>query len=158
VSATFFPVHVGAMIKQRVNKTLNDLESTFEKLITVQDSPENYTQILSVITRDTADIHALAVHLAFEKGELKGRTKTLQEMLHQVSLVVANLVALSQRVKQLEQMQLSNLAPHLDRIRQDTLAFLKQERIVKASDLQSLPMKFEQDFAELIAQATAEQQ
>ncbi|ENX59307.1 MULTISPECIES: FUSC family protein [Acinetobacter] len=158
VSATFFPVHVGAMIKQRVNKTLNDLESTFEKLITVQETPENYTQILSVITRDTADIHALAVHLAYEKGELKGMTKTLQEMLHQVSLVVANLVALSQRVKQLEQMQLSNLRPHLNRIRQDTLAFLKQERIVQPSDLQGLPTRFEEDFAELIAQATAEQQ
>lgn len=158
VSATFFPVHVGAMIKQRVNKTLNDLESTFEKLVTVQESPENYTQVLSVITRDASDIHALAVHLAYEKGELKGMTKPLQEMLHQVSLVVANLVALSQRVKQLEQMQLSSLSPHLTLIRQDTLAFLKQERTLTAVDLQGLPNRFEQDFAELILMATLEQQ
>lgn len=66
-------------------------------MIAVQETPENYTQVLSVITRDASDIHALAVHLAYEKGELKGMTKPLQEMLHQVSLVVANLVALSQR-------------------------------------------------------------
>ena len=138
VSATFFPVHVGAMIKQRVNKTLNDLEATFEKLIAVQETPENYAQVLSVITRDASDIHALAVHLAYEKGELKGMTKPLQEMLHQVSLVVANLVALSQRVTQLEQMQLISLAPHLNVIRQDTLAFLKQERTLTAVDLQGL--------------------
>lgn len=158
VSATFFPVHVGAMIKQRVNKALHDLESTFENLVTVQETPQDYTQILSVITRDASDIHALAVHLNYEKGELKGMTKPLQEMLHQVSLVVANLVALSQRVKQLEQMQMVELAPHLDRIRQRTLLFLKQEKALLPSDLQTLPTGFEQDFSELIAMATSEQQ
>jgi uncharacterized membrane protein YccC len=158
VSATFFPVHVGAMIKQRVNKTLNDLEATFEKLIAVQETPENYTQVLSVITRDASDIHALAVHLAYEKGELKGMTKPLQEMLHQVSLVVANLVALSQRVKQLEHLHLVNLVSHLDMIRQHTLTFLKQEKSLVPADLQTLPIGFEEDFAELISKATSEQE
>ena len=157
VSATFFPVHVGAMIKQRVNKTLNDLEATFEKLIAVQETPENYTQVLSVITRDASDIHALAVHLAYEKGELKGMTKPLQEMLHQVSLVVANLVALSQRVKQLEHLHLVNLVSHLDMLRQHTVTFLKQEKSLVPADLQTLPIGFEEDFAELISKATSEQ-
>ncbi|MDF2418226.1 FUSC family protein [Acinetobacter beijerinckii] len=158
VSATFFPVHIGALIKQRVNKTLNDLETTFEKLISVQQTSENYTQILSVITRDASDIHALAVHLAYEKGELKGMTKPLQEMLHQVSLVVANLVALSQRIKQLEQMQLVNLVAHLNAIREYTLAFLKQERSLVPSDLLILPHGFEDDFNQLIDRASADQQ
>ncbi|ENW06428.1 FUSC family protein [Acinetobacter beijerinckii] len=158
VSATFFPVHIGALIKQRVNKTLNDLETTFEKLISVQQTSENYTQILSVITRDASDIHALAVHLAYEKGELKGMTKPLQEMLHQVSLVVANLVALSQRIKQLEQMQLANLVAHLNAIREHTLAFLKQERSLVPSDLLTLPHGFEDDFNQLIDRASADQQ
>lgn len=158
VSATFFPVHIGALIKQRVNKTLNDLETTFEKLITVQQTSENYTQILSVITRDASDIHTLAVHLAYEKGELKGMTKPLQEMLHQVSLVVANLVALSQRIKQLEQMQLVNLVAHLNAIREYTLAFLKQERSLVPSDLLTLPHGFEDDFNQLIDRASADQQ
>ncbi|MFW2161762.1 FUSC family protein [Acinetobacter beijerinckii] len=157
VSATFFPVHIGALIKQRVNKTLNDLETTFEKLITVQQTSENYTQILSVITRDASDIHTLAVHLAYEKGELKGMTKPLQEMLHQVSLVVANLVALSQRIKQLEQMQLVNLVAHLNAIREHTLAFLKQERSLVPSDLLKLPHGFEDDFNQLIDRASADQ-
>jgi len=158
VSATFFPVHIGALIKQRVNKALNDLEATFEKLITVQKTPENYTQILSVITRDTSDIHALAVHLTYEKGELNGMTKPLQEMLHQVSLVVANLVALSQRVKQLEQLQLINLVPHLTEIREQTLIFLKQENVLSARDLQTLPNGFEAGFSELLEKATPAQQ
>ncbi|MEJ5203812.1 FUSC family protein [Acinetobacter junii] len=157
VSATFFPVHVGAMIKQRVIKTLQDLENIFEKLISAQDTNQNYTQILGVITRDASDIHALAVHLAYEKGELQGMTKPLQEMLHQVSLVVANLVAMSQRIKQLEQMPLTTLAPRLSQLRQQTLQFLNQEKQLTADNLRDLPPQFEQDFSELIAIASSEQ-
>ena len=157
VSATFFPVHVGAMIKQRVIKTLQDLENIFEKLISAQDTNQNYTQILGVITRDASDIHALAVHLAYEKGELQGMTKPLQEMLHQVSLVVANLVAMSQRIQQLEQMPLTTLAPRLSQLRQQTLQFLNQEKQLTADNLSDLPPQFEQDFSELIAMASSEQ-
>lgn len=157
VSATFFPVHVGAMIKQRVIKTLQDLENIFEKLISAQDTNQNYTQILGVITRDASDIHALAVHLAYEKGELQGMTKPLQEMLHQVSLVVANLVAMSQRIKQLEQMPLTTLAPRLSQLRQQTLQFLNQEKQLTADNLRDLPPQFELDFSELIAMASSEQ-
>lgn len=157
VSATFFPVHVGAMIKQRVIKTLQDLENIFEKLISAQNTNQNYTQILGVITRDASDIHALAVHLAYEKGELQGMTKPLQEMLHQVSLVVANLVAMSQRIKQLEQMPLTTLAPRLSQLRQQTLQFLNQEKQLTADNLRDLPPQFEQDFSELIAMASSEQ-
>ena len=157
VSATFFPVHVGAMIKQRVIKTLQDLENIFEKLISAQDTNQNYTLILGVITRDASDIHALAVHLAYEKGELQGMTKPLQEMLHQVSLVVANLVAMSQRIKQLEQMPLTTLAPRLSQLRQQTLQFLNQEKQLTADNLSDLPPQFEQDFSELIAMASSEQ-
>ena len=157
VSATFFPVHVGVMIKQRVIKTLQDLENIFEKLISAQDTNQNYTQILGVITRDASDIHALAVHLAYEKGELQGMTKPLQEMLHQVSLVVANLVAMSQRIKQLEQMPLTTLAPRLSQLRQQTLQFLNQEKQLTADNLRDLPPQFELDFSELIAMASSEQ-
>lgn len=78
-------------------------------------------------------------------------TSPLQEMLHQLSLVVANLVALSERVTQLEQMQLTRLAPHLDMIRQHTVTFLKQEKSLVPADLQTLPIGFEDDFAELIS-------
>ncbi|MBY3625221.1 FUSC family protein [Acinetobacter sp. CUI P1] len=157
VSATFFPVHVGAMIKQRVIKTLQDLENIFEKLISAHDTNQNYTQILGVITRDASDIHALAVHLAYEKGELQGMTKPLQEMLHQVSLVVANLVAMSQRIQQLEQMPLTTLAPRLSQLRQQTLQFLNQEKQLTADNLRDLPPQFELDFSELIAMASSEQ-
>lgn len=101
VSATILPLHIGTAIKQRVNQALHDTERLFLDLLS--EKPQlNSQQMLAAMTRDSADIHALAVHLNYEKGDLKGMTKALQEMLHQLSLVVSNLVALSERIRQLK--------------------------------------------------------
>ena len=43
-------------------------------------------------------------------------TKPLQEMLHQMSMVVANLVALSERIKQLQ--ELNFIESHSDKLKQ----------------------------------------
>lgn len=158
VSASFFPVHLGAVIRQRVNKALNDLEDVFDNLLNQSENPRYYAQILSVMTRDTADIHTLAVHLAYEKGELKGMTKPLQEMLHQMSLVVANLVALSQRIEQLQQLPALDVSLHLQQIKQDVQKRLKQDQLIKEEDLQGLPAEFETIFTALMAAVPVEQQ
>lgn len=42
-------------------------------------------------------------------------TKPLQEMLHQMSMVVANLVALSERIKQLQ--ELNFIESHSDKLK-----------------------------------------
>lgn len=158
VSASFFPVHLGAVIRQRVNKALNDLEDIFENILNHHDNSQDYAQILSVMTRDTADIHTLAVHLAYEKGELKGMTKPLQEMLHQMSLVVANLVALSQRITQLQQIPQQDVIVQLQQIQQSVLQFLKQNQKLTEDDLQQRPAEFDQDFDCLMTLVTLEQQ
>jgi hypothetical protein len=61
-------------------------------------------------------------------------------------------------VKQLEQLQLINLVPHLTDIREQTLIFLKQENVLSARDLQTLPNGFEARFSELLEKATPAQQ
>ena len=66
VSATILPMHIGSAIKQRVTKTLKDTENLFANLLNA-DQQQNNTQLLAAITRDTTDIHALAVHLSYEK-------------------------------------------------------------------------------------------
>jgi hypothetical protein len=42
-------------------------------------------------------------YLAYESGELHGMTKPIQELLHQLTMVVANLVSMSERIFQLDQ-------------------------------------------------------
>ncbi|MBJ9721718.1 FUSC family protein [Acinetobacter calcoaceticus] len=158
VSATILPMHIGSAIKQRVIKTLKDTESLFANLLTA-DSQKNNTQLLATITRDTTDIHALAVHLSYEKGELHGMTKPLQEMLHQISMVVANLVALSERIKQLQELRF--IETHSEKLQQlsaHVVHFLEQKDLIVDENILQLPDEFESDFLSLMDSASTHQQ
>lgn len=158
VSATILPMHIGSAIKQRVIKTLKDTENLFANLLTT-DSQQNNTQLLAAITRDTTDIHALAVHLSYEKGELHGMTKPLQEMLHQISMVVANLVALSERIKQLQELRfIETHAEKLQQLSAHVVQFLEQKDLIIDENILQLPDEFESDFASLIESASTHQQ
>ncbi|MCU4401898.1 FUSC family protein [Acinetobacter pittii] len=158
VSATILPMHIGSAIKQRVIKALKDTENLFANLLNT-DSQQNNTQLLAAITRDTTDIHALAVHLSYEKGELHGMTKPLQEMLHQISMVVANLVALSERIKQLQELRL--IETHAEKLQQlsaHVVQFLEQKDLIIDENILQLPDEFESDFASLMESASTHQQ
>ena len=158
VSATILPMHIGSAIKQRVIKTLKDTENLFANLLNT-DSQQNNTQLLAAITRDTTDIHALAVHLSYEKGELHGMTKPLQEMLHQISMVVANLVALSERIKQLQELRfIETHAEKLQQLSAHVVQFLEQKDLIIDENILQLPDEFECDFASLMESASTHQQ
>lgn len=135
VSATIFPLHLGDGIQQRVQKALADTEQAFRQIFADSNaatadgkssqSNQNVVQLLSAINRDTNDLHGLAVHLNYEKGRLKGMTKPLQEMLHQFSLQLINMVAISERVNQLRQID-PHLSPELQSLADQCIAELKQ--------------------------------
>ena len=74
--------------------------------MTDEQHSSQYTQLLAGVARDTSDIHGLAVHLAYERGELRGMTKPLQELLHQITMIVANLVSMSERIAQMDELDL----------------------------------------------------
>ncbi|MCJ8162820.1 FUSC family protein [Acinetobacter zhairhuonensis] len=157
VSSTLFPVHLGTLVQKRVQKTLDDTREVFRRILTDAEHSSSYTQLLAGITRDTSDIHALAVHLNYERSALQGMTKSLQELLHQVSMTVANLVAMSERIAQLDQMD-TRYRQVLPRLHEHVLQFLQSQKHVHAEQLKQLPDNFEQDFTALSALATAEQQ
>ncbi|AOA57053.1 fusaric acid resistance protein [Acinetobacter larvae] len=163
VSATIFPVHIGSAIRLRVTKALGDIERLFANVLQdsaalAQHAKEKPAQILAQITRDTTEIHALAVHLSYEKGDLKGMTKPLQEMLHQISMVVANLVAMFERVQQLQQGDSQPYATALTQICQQVLSFLKAPALLHNDDILALPENYNEQFQQLIATAPAEDQ
>src|SRR5699024_11006516 len=87
---------------------------------------------------------------------LKGMTKPLQEMLHQLTVLVANLVAMSERMKQLDQMDLSYRA-HLKEVYGHIAEFLKDEHEIKPDELNLLPPQFDSDFDALVTLARPEQ-
>ncbi|MCH4246409.1 MAG: FUSC family protein [Acinetobacter populi] len=153
VSATIFPVHLGTVLQQRVEKALNDTRDVFDQIFQ-QPHASNYTELLSAINRDSNDIHGLAVHLSYEKGDLKGMTKPLQEMLHQFSLVLLNLVAISQRLNQLDQLEPA-LRQALLPLHDQTVGFLQQTPDLNLHRTDLLPHDFDAQFSQIINQASS---
>lgn len=157
VTATIFPMHLGPVVQMRVTKTLQDTKQVFDSILSDPKHLENYTQLLAGITRDTSDIHTMAVHLSYEKSKFKGMTKPLQELLHQVTMLVANLVAMSERIKQLDQIDL-NYRQHLQRLHTDVDRFLDDENVIDENELRHLPETFDHIFQIITQHATSEQQ
>ena len=156
VSTTIFPLHIGPAVETRVAKTIQDTNALFDQILLDQKQLHHYNQLLGDITRDTSDIHAMAVYLSYEKSSLQGMTKPLQEMLHQLTVLVANLVAMSERMKQLDQMDLTYRA-HLKAVHAHISEFLKDEHKIKQQELNLLPSQFESDFDALVTSARPEQ-
>ncbi|MEB3766969.1 FUSC family protein [Acinetobacter sp. MD2] len=156
VFATILPLHLGPAIQQRVAKVLDDTRDIFQQILTSTKPDQDYVHLLGMITRDIADIHALAVHLRYEKAELRGMTKPLQELLHQLSMVIANLTAMSERVAQLDELGLKN-RHDLALISEHVMAFLQQQQPLHTQDIQQLPAEFHVDFAQLQQHVTPEQ-
>lgn len=156
VSATIFPMHIGPVIQMRVSKTMQDTKQAFDSILSDAQHSENYTQLLANITRDTTDIHTMAVHLSYETSKFKGMTKPLQELLHQVTMLVANLVAMSERMKQLDQIDL-NYRPYLQKFHHNVDVFLDNDRVILEHELKHLPEHFESDFQAIVDHASPEQ-
>ena len=157
VTTTIFPMHIGPAVESRVAKTIQDIKALFDQILLDQKQLDNYNQLLGNITRDASDIHVLAVHLSYEKSKLQGMTKPLQEMLHQLTMLVANLVAMSERMKQLDQIEMT-YRENLKAVHAHIAEFLHDHHEIKAQELNFLPSQFESDFAALVASAPSEQQ
>lgn len=157
VTTTIFPLHIGPAVQTRVSKTLDDTKHLFEQILLDPQQLGNYSTALSHLTRDISDIHVMAVHLRYEKSTLQGMTKPLQEMLHQLSMLVANLVAMAERMKQLDQIDAS-YRQSLFITSQHISDFLQDHHQVSEQQLNALPEAFEQDFLNLFASAKPSQQ
>lgn len=157
VSATIFPAHLGTQLQHRVQKTLDDTREVFKSILTDPQHSSSYAELLAGITRDTSDIHGLAVHLTYEHGELRGMTKPLQELLHQITMVVANLMSMSERILQLDQSDVQ-YRQGLGDLYQHVVTFLRAQTEIEEQQLNRLPDEFEQDFHHLIALSQPPQQ
>lgn len=125
VTAVIFPVKIAPIIQQRIQKNIKNIEQLFAQILQNKQTDEDYTACFSNITRDMTDLHAMAVHLRYEKSDLKGMTKPLQEMLHQLSLALSYLVAMSERLHQLN-IHTADFDDYLSQIQSSTVQFLKE--------------------------------
>ena len=156
VTTTIFPMHIGPAVKTRVSKTFSDIRDLSNKILADEQDLGNYSTALSHIARDIADIHVMAVHLSYEKSTLQGMTKPLQEMLHQLSVMVSNLVAMAERIKQLDQVD-STYRTALKDLNNHVTEFLLRDDEILEKDINLLPETFEQDFELIFASSKATQ-
>ncbi|SDC00467.1 FUSC family protein [Acinetobacter boissieri] len=156
VSAVILPVHIGPIIQQRVEGNLASLDTLFEKVFTPDTKIEDYSQNIAAITRDMSELHSMAVHLWFENSELRGMTKPVQEMLHQLAMAVTNLVAMSERLKQLQPVQNSQFSQALTQLSNDVLVFLHQDKVLQEQELEDLSDHFSVIFEQLRQQVGSE--
>ncbi|OTG89757.1 FUSC family protein [Acinetobacter sp. ANC 3813] len=158
VTTTVFPMHIGPAVKVQVNKTFQDTQKIFNQILLEEKHQNDYAQSLGNLARDIADIHVMAVHLSYEKSTLKGMTKPLQEMLHQMTMLLSNLVAMSERMNQLSQCSKDERFQHkIMLLHEHIYAFIKDYREIQESDLNLLPAEFDADFEALIQSAAQDQ-
>lgn len=159
VTTTIFPMHIGPAVKVRVNKTVQDTQNIFNKILLNAKHQSHYAESLGDLARDIADIHGMAVHLSYEKSTLKGMTKPAQEMLNQMTILLSNLVAMSERMNQLDepfkdqhfQQEMTSIHAHIQ-------MFMQDDQKIQEQDLNLLPPEFEPDFHRLMQLAPHEQQ
>lgn len=157
VGTTIFPMHIGPAVEGRVSKTFQDTKAIFDRILQDASELDNYSKSLGTIARDIADIHVMAVHLSYEKSTLQGMTRPLQEMLHQLSLLVCNLVAMSERMKQLDEVD-GRYRLHLAKAHAHISDFLQDQHEIDEATLNQLPEHFEADFAAIMANSHPSQQ
>jgi len=157
VNAVLFPMHIGPVVKTRVSQTLQDTRAVFDKILNADVKAINYSATLSHITRDIADIHVMAVYLSYEKSALQGMTKPLQEMLHQLSMLVTNLVAMAERIQQLDHIDVA-YRPALEKVHVQIVEFLQSDQAILEQELNHLPEQFESSFQDVFDSALPQQQ
>ncbi|AXY55553.1 FUSC family protein [Acinetobacter chinensis] len=157
VTATIFPQPLAPVLQTRVAKTMQDTRSLYDQILLDEYHQPSYTTLLASITRDTSDIHVMAVHLSYETSGNKLMTKPIQELLHQVTMLVANLVAMSERIKQLDQIDMS-YREHLRLLHGHVAAFLDDKHEIHENELRHLPATFNADFERMFSHARSEQQ
>ena len=159
VTTTIFPMHIGPAVKTRVNKTFEDTQNIFNKILLNKNQDKKYTQSLSSLARDISDIHVMAVHLSYEKSTLKGMTKPLQEMLHQMTMLLTNLVAMSEHMKQLDHhIQHTEFQQQLEFLHEHINQFMQENNQIQEQNLNALPAEFDADFQKLMKFVDEKQQ
>ncbi len=84
-------------------------------------------------------------------------TKPLQEMLHQLSMLVTNLVAMAERIQQLDHIDVA-YRPALEKVHVQIVEFLQSDQAILEQELNHLPEQFESSFQDVFDSALPQQQ
>jgi uncharacterized membrane protein YccC len=156
VTRVVYPMSIGPVLSGRINKWIHDVELNFKHAMTNAVSPASIIAETQRFAGDVTELHGLAIHLSYENSFLKGKTKAIQALQHQMILLLPALVSLSNRVQNIVT-ENPALQPYLDKLYQDTEIYLHRttDQLVEGQDL---PDHLLQHFNRLMSMANTQQQ
>ena len=152
VSRVVLPMNIGGVLSGRIDHWFNDIERQFRQSLAGDSDSETVVKEAQRFASDSTEIHALAVHLSYENTALKRQSGAVQELQHQMILLVPALVALADRVSGLREYsnRFDNL---LMQVQQQTELFLSEKPPQDQAALNFIPPSILQKFDQMLVLA-----
>lgn len=152
VSRVVLPMNIGGVLSGRIDHWFNDIERQFRQSLAGDSGSETVVKEAQRFASDSTEIHALAVHLSYENTALKRQSGAVQELQHQMILLVPALVALADRVSGLREYsnRFDNL---LMQVQQQTELFLSEKPPQDQAALNFIPPSILQKFDQMLVLA-----
>nr|WP_174505257.1 FUSC family protein [Acinetobacter sp. Marseille-Q1620] len=156
IFSILFPKHIGPVIKLRVDNTLKDSKELFTQIMHNQINQENSQTLINKLTKDVSELHVLAEHLGYEKSKFSGMTKPVQEILNQVTMLLANTTTISERFKEMDHYDLAYRSA-LSSLHDQVLNYLSQLHSDHQINLHTINQAFKIEYKNIESLLRAEQ-
>lgn len=155
ITRVVYPMSIGPVLSGRINTWIHDVELNFKHAMTNAVNPASIIAETQRFAGDVTELHGLAIHLSYENSFLKGKTKAIQALQHQMILLLPSLVSLSSRVQSLVT-ENPALQPLFEKLYAETENYLHQSPD-QLRDTQEIPEHILMHFNELMQLATTQQ-
>ncbi|OZI46062.1 hypothetical protein CEK29_03935 [Bordetella genomosp. 5] len=105
VSHLILPRHVGGLISQRIDAWLRDSATLLEDSLRGPEGVRRLPKDLHRLAAGVAELRTLAVHLAYEKPQLRGGEALLRELHDRMALMLPIIGAIADRVNALRRLE-----------------------------------------------------
>ncbi|XID74692.1 FUSC family protein [Alkanindiges sp. WGS2144] len=157
ISRTIYPMSLGTVLLGRIDRWFSDVEASFGQCLKGDRSPEAIVKEVQRFASDSTEIYTLAVHLSYERSALRGQTRAVQELQHQMVLIAPVLTVLADRVHDLRQFSDKFDQPLLQ-LQQQTEQFMQQSQPVTQGDIEYIPSGILQQFEHMLEIADTREQ
>lgn len=158
VTRVVYPMAIGPVLSGRINKWMNDIEISFQHCLLGESNTSTIIQGVQRFAGDITELHGLALHLSYENSSLRGKTKDVQALQHQMILLLPALVGLSSRIAVLFEAN-PQFKPYFAQLYNDSMQYLQsqnaEEQLLTTGQL---PKQLMSHFDHMMAIATVEQQ
>ncbi|PPC76906.1 FUSC family protein [Pokkaliibacter plantistimulans] len=124
VSHLIFPRHIGPVLAGRIDGALATLSKAARDILAPHKGDISVVEDVKRLAASISELHGLAIHLNYEPSSLRGMTRPLQALQHQMVLLLPVLLEINDRINQLRSLELKAPQP-LRELLDDILQWLE---------------------------------